>query len=214
MTQKPLRCQCHSSPPPVSRKFEFERADFLHATFLQIEQCDRKRRNAQGGSHLGSAPEANSLLRMAGWAAVLSRVCFSLRAKSSGVLYRRYRGPDRRCVPEELVIEFLNRLCGERVRSAAAVIRSLKLDWAAGEALPGIGSWRSSSTVRRGLGGGRKPQRSATVASSRSTFMPIWHFRYRVEYQRRICSALRAQAELANFFKFIDTRRCCLEARI
>ena len=193
---------------------EQERVAFLHSLFLRIQE------RIANGSTLKSA---------IAWAARRRRsrlFCRGMLGKSSLVYYyyvwrrnpvpevfrRHFKAPERR-LPFHLVLEWVNRLDGDRIISAAAALRSLRLSWERGESLPGIGTWREF--VRRERG-----QRAAD-----RTMPPRWPFGKSVFYaylgdggrgawHRRLTAALRAQQELQRFEDFIAARRADLERRI
>lgn len=129
--------------------------------------------------------------------------------RSPEVFWRGYK-PGKPRIPAALVSEFLNRLAGDRVLTAAAVMRSLRADWAAGKSIPGLGT---SAEYSSRLHGELSPAAAPRFPFSNLTLVRYLGAGTPKAWQRRIIAARRAQRELERFTEFIEARRSELEAR-
>jgi hypothetical protein len=133
------------------------------------------------------------------------------RQNRSPEVFRRNYKPGKPRIPAALVSEFLNRLAGDRVLTAADVMRSLRADWCAGRSIPGLGTW--SEYLRRlhgELASGATPPR---FPFSNRTLVRYLAAGKPGAWQRRIIAARRAQRELERFYAYIEARRSDLESR-
>ena len=135
----------------------------------------------------------------------LTVLYYAWRKVHSPEVFRRNYVAGRARIPLALVEEFLNRLLNDRVVPASAVMRSLRSDWSLGRQIPGLGTWKEYVRQHRGtdcerLTPPRFPFSETTLLRSLKGPKPR-------DYQRRIQSALQAQADLLRFTAFIEGKR-------
>jgi hypothetical protein len=135
------------------------------------------------------------------------------RTPSPEVFRRHYlaAGHFHKKVPIALLVEFLDRLAGERIVPAATAIQTLRADWKMGRSIPGLGTWREFP--RRQHGEAVTRATAPRFPFSKSTLYLQLCCGRPGEYQRRISAALRAQGELNRFTAYIEARRTALEAQ-
>ena len=201
-----------TTPIPTVNATESARASFINRLCQEIEASRaegktiwqairRARRHSRARLFRHGRPSLGSLVRY----------YYTWRRERTPEVFLRHYKPGKPRVPVALVLEFLNRLAGERVVSAATAMRSLRSDWQMGVSIPGLGTWRAYLLRTRG--------ESALRATP-----PAFPFSYRTlcrylapknpeAYGRRAAAALRAQRELNRFLDFIESRRRDLEAR-
>ena len=201
-----------TTPIPTVNATESARASFINRLCQEIEASRaegktvwqairRARRHSRARLFRNGRPALGSLVRY----------YYTWRRERTAEVFLRHYKAGKPRVPVALMLEFLNRLAGERVVSAATAMRSLRSDWQMGATVPGLGTWHDYMRRTRG--------ESVLRATS-----PAFPFSYRTlcrylapknpeAYGRRGAAALRAQRELNSFLAFIDARRRDLEAR-
>ncbi len=197
---------------PASQKNEAARCAFLHALCGEIEAATARGITRKTAVARAARRQRVKLFARGHLSRVrLTRLFSAWRKVRLPEVFRRHYKPGRPHIPASLVLDFLNRMAGERVVSAAGTMRSLRNDWQMGHAIPGLGTWSDYERRTRG-------------ESSRRTAPPEFPFSYRTfcrylapkapdTYAQRIAAALRAQRELDRFMHHIETRRGEIEAR-
>ena len=191
---------------------EDERSAFLHLLCQEIadgraagmtvwQAVRRARRHRRASLFRHGRLSCSSLLRC----------YYAWRRERTPEVFLRHYKPGKPRVPVALVLEFLNRLAGERVVSAATAMRSLRSDWQMGVSIPGLGTWRAY--VRRTRGESALRATPPAFPCSYHTLCRYLAPKNPEAYGRRAAAALRAQRELNRFLDFIESRRRDLEAR-
>ena len=129
---------------------------------------------------------------------------------SASKLVRNYK-PGKVRIPEELGLEFLNRLTGGDIISAAAVMDSLRADWKRGVPIPGLGTWQEWARNHWGEKGWKRTMAPRFPVSTRSAYRFLDRGRPG-EFCRLIRAALRGQRDVSRLLNHAGRCRDRLEA--
>ena len=185
----------------------FEKAEALYQSgeCRTIEEAiDRISKN-QNRAVLGGRTLCPRTLRTLFWR-------WQKAGRSVAALMRNYK-PGKARIPAEFAIEFLNRLSGGNVISAAAAMESLRADWKRGEAVPGLGTWQEWARRYWGERGWKRTTAPRFPVSMRSMYRLLDRGRAG-EFSRRIGAALRGQRDLARFANHLECCRDRLTSRM
>ncbi|MCW5549164.1 MAG: hypothetical protein KIT44_09390 [Opitutaceae bacterium] len=199
--------------PANAAERETARCEFLHQLCCQIH------RQIAAGSKAGDAIRAASHRRRKQLFkhGRLSRqrltvLYYEWRRNPSPKIFFRHYKPGLPRVPAALQEEFINRLlAAPRIVPAAVILRTMRAAWRAGEALPGVGSWRDYDLRRHGSQFVRvQPPRFPY--SDASLFRAISGPSGR-SYQQRVIAALQGQAAVERYYRFLESRKAAIAHR-